>query len=896
MSTKPLIFIYPLSETMKKLKEAIEEISESEAVEIYEVDELSEIAQLVPTIGQSLSIYGAPKKCAMSLKQLKKVNAKLNSKVLLINEKAIPRKTLDKFSKIGLTEFIQEPVAAKTLLYKVKLQLKSIVTGEDDDDDEEVGVKSSEGHADAEAESDYRKSRKDSTSEEEELNYLTGKRKKRDYETEEVEEKKKKKSNYSEEAIDSNWAGKTKKEDDEEHQEEPSKHEQETESIDGYLRGKEKVEEEIEEEEEKKRNHYKDEIISKNLSGKIKQTTTEEEEEPETKTSEDILDIKEINKDISKEINSDLSHYKGSISTETEEEEEEERKKKSNLTLIDSEDEKDFIDQDEDEEELKKKKRENLSIEEAEESEITQKAIEEDEEETKAAKKSDLEIDSDKEASEGTVEHLESEETSGEGSTDKIDGYLRGGAAKRDEEEEDERSKKDLTSSLDIEDSSNESDLEIDQENEDDDKEDYKNKAELNIEESKKDSKEDSNNEADDESDYLNKKKNTELEFEPEGKELQKKDEVDDKEYEDRKGAKAPEVDEKERTRSNSEAEEEKKRKTHESQTDDLTKEQMKANSKVDKIQTHYSSDASVSHIDDDWSFGKSDKKTPEEDTLKKDDSEHMSYGEKVDLGEQTIDYSKLKDEFGGITVDREANKVKKTGPKYYGGGPGQKAKTPSYYRDEDSAEEASLETEQEEENGSENQIFEPASKGLENIVRVLNFYSIDKDAEMQAYQYVSKVIQSNFNGEVALFYYDEKKARVNEATNSLNTLGPLELELKKPIWDKLFSKNYRSWKDIKLPTWTDETFQEKDIQFIYPYFEGTSLMGFAVTWFTAEFNQEKCKELEVTLETLRGFLISNFRKNLQAGEYNGQEKKEETTRTNPIKSFFGNLFKRKAS
>ena len=610
-----------------------------------------------------------------------------------------------------------------------------------------------------------------------------------------------------------------------------------------------------------------------------------------------MLDIEELKKDISKELTSDLTHYKGSVKNEYEEEEEEQRKKNSELAILEIEEEKDFIDSEEDEEGLSKRRKSGLSIEEAQEVEIERDESEEDEE-NQSKKKDKLEVTTDSEVSESSVEHIENEDTSGEGSTDKIDGYLRGGAAKKEHDEEDsEKNKKDLKSALELEDDIDESELSLDDNADDNDKDNYEKEVELQIDKHEKESKDDNQDELDDESDYLNKKKNVDLEFEPEDKDLQKKAEDDDKEYQDRKNTKDIEVEEAERTRAASEQEEEKKRKTHESQTDDLTKEKMKANSKVDKIQTHYSSEASVSHIDDDWNFGKSDKKRPDEDPLKKDDSEHMSYLEKVDLGEQTIDYSKLKDEFGGITIDREANGVKKTGPKYYGGGPGQKAKTPTYYRDEESNEEVSSETEQaEEENSSEDQIFEPVSKGLENIVRVLNFYSVDEDAEMQAYQYVSKIIQRNFDGEVALFYYDEKKARVNEATNSINILGPLELELKKPIWDKLFSKNYRTWKDIKLPTWSDETFQEKDIQFIYPYFEGASLMGFAVTWFTTEFDQKNCQELEVTLETLRGFLISNFRKGLQTGEYNGQDKKEETQKSNPIKSFFGNLFKRKAS
>ncbi|PIK16094.1 hypothetical protein [Halobacteriovorax sp. JY17] len=899
MSTKPLIFIYPLSETMKKLKEAIEEISESEGVEIYEVDDLTEVAQLVPTIGQSLSIYGAPKKCAMALKQLKKINSKLNSKVLLLNEKSIPRKTLDKFSKIGLTEFIQEPVPAKTLLYKVKLQLKSIVNDEFDEEEEEVGVKSSNESTEEADESVYKSSKNNNQGDEEDdgLDYLTKKKKKAAFEIEQAE-KKKKKSNYHEEEIDSHWQGKlTKEELSLEDVDLPEKEKANENLIDNYLRGKQDTHENIgDEEEQRRKNNYRDEILDENLSSNAKRDSLEADYATHKNKAHTELDLDDIKKDLQRELQSDLTHYKGSVSTHEEESEDEEKKKKKGSTILNVEQEKDFTDYDEDDEHLSKKKKKPLTILNMEEKELTQEHYEEESEEKK--KKSHQEtLEVEKPASESLVEHLNSEETSGKGSTDKLDKYLRGGSAKKGQEEENKEDEKDLKTSAEISLEENDLDLDDQEENEDKNSKDYNKDAELKIDRAKKDLEKEEHSYEEESEDYLKKKKSVDLQFDPSSKEKSELEEEEERNYQHKK-EKSAELEEREKqARTKQEIEEEKKNKTHESKTDNLTKEKMKSDSKVDKIQTHYSSEASVSHVDDDWNFSKSEKKVEKEESLRKDLSESMSYGEKVDLGEQTIDYRKLKDEFGGITIDRSGNSLKKTGPKYYGGGPGRKAKTPSYYRDdEEQSEELLNEESTEEQMTSEDQIFEPISKGLENIIKVLNFYNLNKDADEQAYKYVSKIIQSNFNGEMALFYYDEKKSRVNEATNSLNLLGDMELEAKKPIWDKLFSRSYRSWKDIKLPTWSDETFQDDNIQFIYPYFEGASLMGFAVTWFTNKFDEKRCRELEVTLETLRGFLIANFRKGMHTGEYNGQEKKEEKVKSNPIKSLFGSLFKRKAS
>lgn len=896
MNAKPLIFIYPLSETMKKLKEAIEEISESEGVEVYEVDEISEISQLIPTVGQSLSIYGTPKKCAMSLKTLRKVNAKLNSKVLLINEKGIPRKTLDKFSKIGLTEFIQEPVAAKTLLYKVKLQLKSIVN-EDSTDEEESGVKSSGSTSEENEDSMYKSSNKNKNDKDEDgLDYLTKKGPKNKLEVEAIEEEKKKK-NYNEEDIESNWQGKVKKEEESYEEEESLEEESEKEeSIDGYLRGKKEKEELSLEEDEKQKNKYKDEILESHLKGKLKLDDLDEPEEVPKKAEDTFLDIEEKTKQLQLEAEKNSSYYKGKIKKHANEEEDDElgRTENDSNLLVDEEDA-DYLEKESEEEQVNKKKKSETQELDIEDNDIKQEHIDEDEEEGITSKKDNyLEEDDKKSPNESEVEHLESEDELGEGSTDKIDKYLRGGKAKKDEEVDEEDSKDLKTKSEELIIDNKENKSKEDQEEDLDDK-DYKNEKEIHLldeEENEEHTHDDQESVSDKE--FLEKKKSTELDLEDSLKDKNHKDE-DSTEYRSNNPKDNESEEEKEQRKKNQHEEKESKNKAHEGQVDDLTKENLKANSKVEKIQTHYSSEASVSHIDDDWTFGKSDKKREEEES-RKNSEDTLTYGEKVDLGEQTIDYRKLKDEFGGITIDREGNNLKKTGPKYYGGDSAKKRTTPTYYRDdEEIVDTEEIEEIEDEEEDSSDIIYEPNSKGLEHVIRVLNFYNSSDLAEEQTYKYIAKVIQTNFNGEVALFYYNEKKGRVTEATNSLNLLSEIEKEEKKPIWEDLISKYRSTWKDTKLPSWSDETFQDSNIQFIYPYFEGTSLMGFSVTWFTSEFDEKRCKELEVTLETLRGFLISNFRKNLNSGKYEGTETKKET-KASPVKSFFGKLFGRKTA
>lgn len=141
---KPLIFLMPLTESVKKLKEAIEETAEQDGIDIYEVETTEEYNQLVPTIGQSLTITCSPKKCAKAIQPLRRFILKNNVKVILINNKSIPFKTLEKFRKIGLTEYIQEPVPAKTLLYKINLFLRSL---KKEDESHDMEFKSGEERA-----------------------------------------------------------------------------------------------------------------------------------------------------------------------------------------------------------------------------------------------------------------------------------------------------------------------------------------------------------------------------------------------------------------------------------------------------------------------------------------------------------------------------------------------------------------------------------------------------------------------------------------------------------------------------------------------------------------------------------------------------------------------------
>lgn len=171
MGMKPLVFLHPLSERLNQLKESVEETAEAENIEIYEIESLEELSQVAPHLGQFLALCSNPKLCARMLQLNSRVIKKEESKVILLSAKQYPPKTIDRLNKLGLTDFILDSVAAKTLQYKVKLQMRSITVKKESE--KEVLIKHEEDESLEEKENVQ-----DSTSADEEESYYKSKVKK----------------------------------------------------------------------------------------------------------------------------------------------------------------------------------------------------------------------------------------------------------------------------------------------------------------------------------------------------------------------------------------------------------------------------------------------------------------------------------------------------------------------------------------------------------------------------------------------------------------------------------------------------------------------------------------------------------------------------------------------
>lgn len=136
-SVRPVIFIYPISANLTKLKE---EMKNDPTLEIHEVDNTNEVVQLFLTVAPAMILTSDIKKAFRVLATVEKQYKKTSSKMLLLHKDKIPLKAQQKGEKLGLTT-IEEPVSPRSLVYKVNLLLKSLPTNKIDAHSGELELK-----------------------------------------------------------------------------------------------------------------------------------------------------------------------------------------------------------------------------------------------------------------------------------------------------------------------------------------------------------------------------------------------------------------------------------------------------------------------------------------------------------------------------------------------------------------------------------------------------------------------------------------------------------------------------------------------------------------------------------------------------------------------------------
>lgn len=114
-----IIFIFPISKTLKDLKDELNK-NETGAV-VYELDSISEYNQIIGIVEHSITFSSDLKKTEAYLKKCKNVLKKPTNKNILIQDQNVPARMFNKYQKAGLNEVILEGASAKSLVYKINM-------------------------------------------------------------------------------------------------------------------------------------------------------------------------------------------------------------------------------------------------------------------------------------------------------------------------------------------------------------------------------------------------------------------------------------------------------------------------------------------------------------------------------------------------------------------------------------------------------------------------------------------------------------------------------------------------------------------------------------------------------------------------------------------------------
>lgn len=78
--------------------------------------------------------------------------------------------------------------------------------------------------------------------------------------------------------------------------------------------------------------------------------------------------------------------------------------------------------------------------------------------------------------------------------------------------------------------------------------------------------------------------------------------------------------------------------------------------------------------------------------------------------------------------------------------------------------------------------------------------------------------------------------------------------------FDNYIFQYAKSITETKLPTWSDPTFQEPILQFIYPYFDNEVYLGFSVCHFKDSIKtREQTKKVELIMMSTKGIMVEEF-------------------------------------
>lgn len=914
---KPLVIIPPYSEPLKKLGAILASPEESAQTEIYVVDDLKEAGQLIPTLGQCLIVIANAKKCALFLQENRWAISKNHSKVILMTPKEIPQKTLMKFLKIGLTEVILETLPPKSLLYKIKLLLRSI-KGQKNEKDENINVKSMLDMSQNKAADEQQRVEKGIIADEAVTPEFSAEKEKRmelDTSEDSLDYLKSKKKNVEENVIDTHWKTMKKAEDLQMDMDEDdtSKTKNESEEISTYYKTDRDTNIEldiIDDQKMRGKASGRDEVSDFSIE-KLKRQALEEldledsaknnkAKKAEFKSEDDEEDF--IDSKVTEEV--DLKNDK--YVDKKEEIANEEKKKEKSLGI-------------EETVSAEKKKHESDNdlnhIDNYYKGKINQNQLnlEEEKEDFVDKKEKDTEAFEDQDAIEKAIE-LESS----------IPDFVEKKKSNLEEKEDDERKNNHTLDQVSSEDAYMRGKLQTQQMQLED--EDFFDKKETTIEEksAEKKAKENANaidedktnhkkagintldNEDDQSSDFIDKEEvfthdntrakekapQTELELDH-SSDLENGEKVDDgnnlRSQKLQRLALEDQGDEGldlEKT-TKEDARDPKLKKLNSTQFDleNGLDHNANGNGQVEHLDKYMRSRDSKSQ-DQDWNLG--NKKKDVDLQLEKSNASQVELNLKnefKDAGEITIDYRKLKEEFELLKEGENLN-------------PEELEKLRKSIRGESDDDDSSI------------RVYLPEPKNVDFTVEVAMDLMDNNVKPKEIWEKIARKIHAQ-KGYVVFFQYskpndlkeafslfqimdsslvrDEVREKYNEMKKDSDYFkAQANYSLANWRCPEVLNAENKPWEDIELPQWAEQELQNKAVEYIYPMYDGLDRMGHIYVWFPEGIIFQEAKFIDLLLESSRALYLEQIIRS--SNSKNSRINEEETTTEKEKNNFFSGI------
>lgn len=222
----------------------------------------------------------------------------------------------------------------------------------------------------------------------------------------------------------------------------------------------------------------------------------------------------------------------------------------------------------------------------------------------------------------------------------------------------------------------------------------------------------------------------------------------------------------------------------------------------------------------------------------------NLKYAQKGDLGEQTIDYAKMKEGEDGFFTDKEASN---NGSEFEDNITRSKEILTKKMGESAAKEKVSAINDGQDYTSEAPEDIEAAPRGLDNLVEVFSFYFEKSKSEQEILNHIYSHIQKLYPCKFLVVQ------KINPKKDELiYKEGYTDGEIK-----TLFADNREKWEKTGLPTWLDSKFENAQNTFLFPLYTGVTPLGYAYLEFQEQVREEHAMNIEVTLEGLRGIYLN---------------------------------------